>query len=138
MKKKDEYYIELLKDDLTEEEIDEVKKGTKSFTKWIPDEWEYSDGKTSEFVEVSRLLFEKEAVDAAAYEKYKALFFETVTSAFRNAIEAKVFGKYSDEITYFISISDDERTTEIENYSAKLLNSDKLCEEFVNRTENEM
>lgn len=137
MRNKDAEYLEMLHDDLSEEDIKNVKEGTASLTKWTPDEWGYSDGKNSQLVEISKLLFDKENANSKEYEKHHALFFEAVTSAFKNLIAAKTFGNNSDEITYFISMSDDERTYEIEDFSAKLLNSENVCQTFLKRKPDE-
>lgn len=133
MKKKDEKYIEMLHDDLSEEKIKSVREGRASLTKWIPDEWGYSDGRDSELVKISELLYAKEESNPEEYAKHIDLFFEAVTSAFKNLIELNIFGEASEEITYFISMTDDERTPEIENYSAKLLNSENVYKDFLNR-----
>lgn len=133
MKKKDEQYIKMLKGRIPEEKIERVKEGSSSFTKWTPAEWGYSDGKGSELAKISQILYEKEESNPAEYAQYKHLFFETVTSSFKHIIEKKIFGPYSDKLTYFISMSDGEGIYEIENYSAKLLNSDMTYEQFYNR-----
>lgn len=135
MKEADEENIEILQDDLSEEDIKNVREGVISLTKWIPDEWGYSDGKNSELNKISKLLYKKEKSNPEEYERYTKLFFETVISAFKQLIESKTFGENTEEITYFVSISDDENTYEIENYSAKLLNSKNVYEEFLNRTQ---
>ena len=137
MRKKDEKYLEMLHEHLSEEDIKNVKEGTASLTKWTPDEWGYSDGKNSQLVEISKLLYDQEEANSKEYEKHTALFFEAVTSALKNLIAAKTFGNNSDEITYFISMSDDERTYEIENFSAKLLNSESVCQAFLERAPDE-
>lgn len=62
-------------------------------------------------------------------------YLETVTSAFMTVIEEKIFGKNSEEVTYFISTSDGDGIYEIENHSAKLLNSEKKYKKFLNRKE---
>lgn len=51
----------------------------------------------------------------------------------KQTIELGVFGEYSDKVTFFNSISDDERTERIEKYSAKALNSRQLYEQFLKR-----
>lgn len=134
MKNRDEEYIEMLQDDLSEEYIKNVREGSISITKWNPAEWGYSEGKNSKLVEISKLLYAEEA-NSQEYARYTELFFETVSSAFKHLIKSKIFGENSEEITYFISMSDDERTPEIENHSAKLLNSKSVYEEFLKRTE---
>lgn len=70
------------------------------------------------------------------YEENTALFFEAVTSAFKNLTAVNIFGNSADDITYFISMSDDERTPEIEDYSAKLLNSERVYHAFSNSKQN--
>lgn len=131
MRKKDKEYIELFKNDLSEEKIKSVSEGSSSFTKWIPDEWGYSDERESELSKISELLYAQEESDSEGYEEHNALFFEAVTSALKHLIEAKVFGEHPEEITFFISMSDDDRTPDIEEFSAKLLNSKKVYEEFL-------
>lgn len=134
MEKNDkEYSIDM---DLSEEDIKNLKEGSASLTQWIPDEWGYSDDNNSELVKISKLLYENiesEDFDDEEYEENQKLFLETVTSAFKHLIEEKVFGKYSEQITYFISMSDDDRAEEIENDSARLLNPSNIYETFLNR-----
>jgi len=125
-------------------------------TKWIPDEWGYStDWDDSGFVKISEKLSDKmdsiydeidkleadltddqeqELVEEYGFTK---LFLETVTSAFQELIQANAFGFDPEKITYFISMTDDERTYEIEDNSAKLLNSKKVYEEFLKRPKDE-
>lgn len=133
MKKRDEEYIQKYVDVWTKEYIKSIREGSISLTKWIPADWGYSDGKNSELNNISKLLYVKEESNPEEYARYKGLFFETVTSAFKHLIESKIFGENSEEIIYFISISDDEGIYEIENYSAKLLNSEEVYEKFLKR-----
>ena len=134
MREKDIKYLDILKNGLTEKNVEMVKSGERSITKWVPDEWAYSDGKGSKLNEVSRMLFAKDEENSAEYAKYKDLFFETVTEAWKTLIAEKVFGEQSEEITYFISVSDDgDKAEEIENYSASLLNSKDVYEKFLKR-----
>lgn len=133
MKKRDEEYIKMFQNKWPEQQIKSIREGAVSLTKWIPADWGYSDGKESELNYISKLLFEKEESNPEVYARYKDLFFETITSAFKHLIESKIFGDNSEEITYFISTSDDESIYEIENYSAKLLNTEKVYEEFLRR-----
>ena len=135
LKKADEENIEMLQDDLSDEDIKNVREGLVCLTKWIPDEWGYSDGKNSELNKISKLLFAKEESNSEEYARYKKLFLEVVISAFKRLIELKTFGENSEDITYFVTISDDENIYEIENYSAKLLNSNKIYKEFIERIE---
>ena len=131
----DEEYLEMVKDDLSEEDMRQVEEGEVCLTKWLPDEWGYSDDESSELSKISQVLYKKEASNPEEYAKYKALFFDTVTSAFKKVIEEKTFGENSEEVTYFISTSDGDEIYEIENHSAKKLNSEKVYEQFLSRKE---
>jgi len=119
-------------------------------TKWNPDEWGYLD-ESSQLAEISDELFDKKTSiidhirsqsDNLSYAKlgdliedsgYPRLFLETVTSVFQELIQSNIFGFNHEEITYFITMNDDKRAIEIENNSAKTLNSDKVYEEFLKR-----
>ncbi len=133
MQKTDENYIRKFQDSWSEEIIKDIREGSRYLTKWIPAEWGYSNGKESAFVKISEALFKKE-MDLEEYGEHQEEFFQTVTSAFKRIVDEKAFGKDSDKITYFISISDDERTPEIENESAKVLNSEGVYQTFLERT----
>lgn len=135
MRQKDLKYLEWMKSDLEAEEIEGIKGGSLSITKWIPDEWAYSGGRGCELSKVSQMLFTKEEENSAEYAEHTALFFEAVTDAWKALISDKVFGEKSEEITYFISISDDEKAETIENYSASLLNGQEVYEAFMKRDE---
>lgn len=131
----DEEYLEMLGEDLSEEDIRQIEEGLVCLTKWLPDEWGYSDGENSELNKISQLLYKKEEANPEEYAKYKSLFFDTVTSAFKKVIEEKTFGENSEKVTYFISASDGDEIYEIENHSAKILNSEKIYEQFLSRKE---
>ena len=122
-------------------------------TKWIPDEWGYTDDSdNSGLVKISDRLSDKmdsiydevdrkhadlteeqeqELIDEYGFTR---LFLETVTSAFQKLIQSNAFGLDTDEVTYFISMTDDELGFDIEDDSAKTLNSKRVYEEFLKRT----
>ena len=50
-------------------------------------------------------------------------------------ITDKIFGEKTEDITYFVSMSDDNRSETIENYSASQLNRQELYEAFLKRAE---
>ncbi len=131
----DEEYLEMVEEDLSEEDIRQIENGEVCLTKWLPDEWGYSDGENSELTKISQVLCKKAESNSDEYAKYKSLFFDTVISAFKKVIEEKAFGENSEEVTYFISTSDGDFIYEIENHSAKILNSEKVYEQFINRKE---
>ena len=138
MKQRDEEFIERykeeFKDEVSEEAIKMVREGRRYITKWDYEEWGYSDGKNSQLAKVSEVLFKQEELNSEEYGEHQEEFFKAVTSAFKRIVDEKILGKDSDKITYFISISDDERTPEIEDESAKALNSEDISQVFLERT----
>lgn len=129
----DEKYLNMVREYLSEEQIKAVEEGSLVLTKWFPDEWGYSDGSNSELNNVSKKLYKQEEINSEVYANSQNLFFEAVIDAFQKLIEENVFGENNDEITFFISVSDDEKTIDIENYSAQRLNSERVYQVFAAR-----
>lgn len=113
--------------------------GLESEGRWLPDEWGYSDGDDSELAKLSELLYEHDETlsseddDDEKLEERWQMFFEAVISALRQLKEDNVFGENSEEITCFVSVSDDDRAEEVENHSAEQLNAPELVEVFLKR-----
>ncbi|WP_297643675.1 DUF4303 domain-containing protein [uncultured Bacteroides sp.] len=97
-------------------------------SKWHPDEWGYSDGHDSELVKLSRLLWENHNNLPS-----EAFFFDTLIDAMKQLKETGIFGERTEEITFFVSISDDEEAENLEDFSARQLNSPELAIAFLNR-----
>lgn len=117
------------------EEIEEYRNAPPETSKWYPEDWGYFDGKNSAFDKICKQLYKKqESLKPGEQSEYEAMFFETVTAAFQELIKSGVFNDDSGEITYFITMSDDDRAREIEKYSAELLNSEKNYRDFVKKT----
>jgi len=127
MREKDLMYAEDMVDFYSADDIDSVKAGHSSFTKWIPAEWGYSDENNSELNKISKVLYDMEASDTKLYSEKNDEFLEMVSECFEKAINNCV-DTNRDGIVFFISVSDDERASAIENYSAKLLNSKDVAE----------
>ncbi len=89
LKKADEEYLEMVKEDLSEEDIRQIEEGLVCLTKWLPDEWGYSDGENSELNKITQALYKKEESNSEEYAKYKAMFFETVTSVFKTVMKRR-------------------------------------------------
>ncbi len=96
--------------------------------KWHPDEWGYSDGHGSELVKLSSLLWENHNNFPG-----EAFFIDALITAMKQLKETGIFGERTDEITFFVSMSDDEEAENLEDFSAKQLNSFELADEFLNR-----
>ena len=97
-------------------------------SKWHPDEWGYSDGHGSELVKLSKSLWENHATLPG-----EAFFFSAMISAMAQVKGSGIFGERTEEITFFISISDDEDAENLEDASAMTLNSPELAAAFLNR-----
>lgn len=97
-------------------------------SKWHPDEWGYSDGHGSELVKLSKSLWENHATLPG-----EAFFFSAMISAMAQVKGSGIFGERTEEITFFISISDDEDAENLEDSSAMTLNSPELAAAFLNR-----
>lgn len=115
----------------SEELVSRVANGSFSLNRYVPDEWDYSDGTDSELNQVSRRLCEQEEAlsdtDDDAYDEFREQFLETVALAFETLRTEGVFGS---EIICFISMSDDELAMEIEDDSARRLNTSEQYEQF--------
>ena len=118
-----------------DELVDQVADGSFSLNRYLPDEWGYSDGTDSELNQVSQQLCNQEAAlsntDADTYdeiqEQFQEQFLETVALAFETL---RAEGIFAPETLCFISMSDDERTADIENGSAQRLNTPEQYEQF--------
>lgn len=97
-------------------------------SKWHPDEWGYSDGHGSELVKLSKLLWDNH--DTLPNE---AFFFSAMISAMKQVKDSGIFGGRAEEITFFISMSDDEDAENLEDSSAMTLNTPELAAAFLNR-----
>ncbi|MDE5719561.1 MAG: DUF4303 domain-containing protein, partial [Paramuribaculum sp.] len=97
-------------------------------SKWHPDEWGYSDGHGSELVKLSKSLWENYSTLPG-----EAFFFNAMISAMKQVKDSGIFGEHTEEITLFISISDDDDAENLEDSSAMILNSSKLASAFLNR-----
>lgn len=119
----------------SEELVDRVADGSFSLSRYVPDEWGYSDGADSELNRISNQLYDQEEklsnTDDDTYdevhEQFQERFIETVALAFETLQAEGVFGP---EVICFISMSDDDRTPAIEDSSARRLNTPEQYERF--------
>ena len=118
-----------------EELVDQVADGSFSLNRYLPDEWGYSDGTDSELNQISQQLYDQEVtlsnMDDDAYdeiqEQFQEQFLETVALAFETL---RAEGIFASETLCFISMSDDDRTPDIEDGSAQRLNTPEQYEQF--------
>ena len=116
--------------------VDQVANGSFSLNRYLPDEWGYSDGTDSELNQVSRQLYDQEEKlsdeDDDTCDAFQEQLLETVTGAFETLRTEGVFGP---EVVCFVSMSDDDRAEEIEDTSARRLNTPEQYEQFHTWTE---
>ena len=120
--------------------VDQVADGSFSLNRYIPDEWGYSDGTDSELNQVSRQLYDQEEkpsdTDDDTYDEVHGHFqeqlLETAALAFETLRAEGVFGP---EFLCFLSMSDDDRAADIEDDSARRLNTPDRYEQFRTWTE---
>ena len=118
-----------------EELVNQVADGSFSLNRYVPDEWGYSDGTDSELNQVSRKLYDQEEKLSDAdddtydevHEQFQEQLLETATLAFETLRAEGVFGP---EVVCFLSMSDDDRTPEIEDASVRRLNTPEQYERF--------
>lgn len=118
------------------QEMGEVSEKMKSYLRWTPDEWGYgnSDILNSLLPKVSEILRNKKIEVTSEFE---SMFYEALENVMHILNQESLFSNniISKQLTLFLSISDDDRALEIENCSAKILNSPKDYEPFIKRFE---
>ena len=125
-----DYYRKKVYRNSKESDID----GLDSELRWNPAEWCYDcdDVMDSKVVKISQELFHNKAERSA---EVKAEFYELISSVVKKLDESEELNLSSkrNNITLFISSLDDDNSIDIENYSAKLLNSKKIYNRFKSR-----
>ncbi|OWR32339.1 hypothetical protein CDO73_01650 [Saccharibacillus sp. O23] len=98
--------------------------------RWMPDEWAYSDGdlEPSQTVRASRMLSSRDDYS----EETQAAFCEAASEALKQLDQEGLFSNVADrdELTLFVYMNDDDRSEDIEDYSAKLLNPEPVYLRF--------
>lgn len=118
-----------------EELVGKVADGSFSLNRYIPDEWGYSDGSGSELNQISQRLYDQEAALSDAdddnydevHERFQEQLLETVALAFETL---RAEGVFDPETFCFISMSDDDRASDIEDDSARRLNTPEQYARF--------
>ena len=118
-----------------EELVNQVADGSFSLSRYVPDEWSYSDGTDSVLNQISNQLYDQEEKLSDAdddtydevHEQFQEQLLETAALAFETLRAEGVFGS---EVICFLSMSDDDRTPEIEDESARRLNTPEQYERF--------
>ena len=124
----------------SEELVNQVADGSFSLSRYVIDEWSYSDGTDSQLNPISNQLYNQEEKLSDAdddtydevHEQFQEQLLETAALAFERLRAEGVFGP---EVVCFISMSDDDRTPEIEDASARRLNTPEQYERFQTWTE---
>ncbi|MCI8804133.1 MAG: DUF4303 domain-containing protein [Oscillibacter sp.] len=114
--------------------LNRIADGSFSLNRYIPDEWGYSDGTGSELNQVSRqlsnqeeALFDTDDDTDELQEQFQNQLLETAALAFETL---RAEGVFAPETLCFISMSDDDRAPDIEDSSARRLNTPEQYEQF--------
>jgi hypothetical protein len=120
------------------EKLSTVQDKYKAYYTWTPAEWVYGDQLSDKkcIANVSGILYRKtEGKEIKEnMQSFEIGLYETMTSTLKSLINEGYFSG----MTVFISISDDNRSRNVENYSAQLLNSEAVYNNFIKRFENKM
>lgn len=105
--------------------------------KWKIESWGYSDrmnGRKSLLLKSCQMLSIHDKKDHDEHMRMRDVFIETAVSAFRRAILKHPLTADTDDVTYYISISDSDEAKRLENFSSKMLNSKAVYKEFFKRS----
>lgn len=109
---------------------DDDSYATSCYYRWAFSEWKYDAWMTEEFKSISKYL--RESPSRKNFNAFSQEVIESIVSAV-SEVKQKLPERSEDEITFFISITDDDLSEELENSSAKLLNNDIIYNKFINR-----
>jgi hypothetical protein len=133
MEKADIKYAESIRE--FEERFPDKNRDFVKTTRWFPDEWGYDNTthafKMTEVCELLDSIYDEVPETDEVYDEYCRLFIETITTAFANVIQSNAFGIEPEKITCFIHMTDDDRACNIAKDSARVLNSPKMYEQFL-------
>lgn len=104
--------------------------------KWKIESWGYSDrmnGRKSLLAKSCQMLLNQDKKDHDEHMRMRDVFVETAVSAFRRAILKYPLTADPDDVTCYISISDNDNAKRLENFSSKMLNSKAVYKEFFKR-----
>lgn len=112
---------------------DDKSHGTYCYYKWAVSEWAYESWKAEAFKEISTYL--RTSPERDSFPVFRETVINTMTAALNELRQEGLFGdkKDSEKIVLFISMTDDDSSEEIENNSAKALNSTAGYERFIHR-----
>lgn len=106
-----------------------------SYYKWSTSEWAYEAWKREEFRGISTALRESSDRDSD-FAGFKRTVFNSMIEAMRKLSEDGFFGTEEERnsVTIFITSTDDDESQNIENESAKILNSEPVFKLFLSRS----
>lgn len=105
-----------------------------AYYKWAFSEWHYEGVGGDFFREINKDL--RECVERADFEKFKGKVLQAMIDALSDMVKEHFFdsvGKESENAVVFVSMTDDDEAENIENASAKVINSEAICEAFLVR-----
>lgn len=122
-----------LEEKISQEEEEDRSREVIQYYKWASSEWAYEAWQSEEFKEVCKSLREPaERSDFESFQSQVLLVMTNVLLLLKNEGFFQSFNARQSPVL-FVTITDDDRAEKFENKSAKILNSERVFEEFVNR-----
>lgn len=105
--------------------------------KWSIGEWAYEAWNDQDFVGISDDLSSacQKASEQERFAEFRKQLHLAMVKAMLALRDGGIFDRFKDRAVLFISSSDYEESFEIENWSARILNTPSICAEFLNRYE---
>ncbi|RQS88769.1 DUF4303 domain-containing protein [Burkholderia contaminans] len=112
---------------------DERSPEQDAYYRWASSEWPYEAFHGAEFKGISKIV--RESPDRSNFLKFKADVHAAMIDALRTVDARGLFGTGPDreKIIIFVTITDDDDAEQLENDSAKQLNSPTAYQRFLNR-----
>lgn len=103
--------------------------------KWSIGEWAYESWKAEAFDAICEDLSEasQSACEAGTFPEFRQQVHSSMIKALASLDEEGFFGSIRSDIVIFVSSSDYDESIELENRSARILNSPEVYEEFLKR-----
>ena len=122
-----------LEEKVSQEDEEDRSPEVVQYYKWASSEWVYEAWRSEEFKGVCKSL--RESAESSDFESFQSKLFLAMTNALlllKNEDFFQDFNAHQSPVL-FVTITDDDRAEEFENKSARVLNSEQVFDEFMNR-----
>lgn len=113
-------------------ENEEDREDSRAYYQWAVSEWQYAAWRGELFRTASKKLREATGRDDIA--TFREDLYSVMIAVLNKLCEARPFQRYLvQEPTLFVTVTDNDSAEILENYSAKVLNSPAVYDNFLNR-----